>query len=216
MAIEYVINEDIEIISEGAFCIPSKLFTSYIGLVNDDEIEIKLVGSDTLELKTESGNLKLKGIEASEFPLIPTIKEEVNFALTGKTLKKAIEKTLFSAAEGNIRPTLAGVYVNIEAEEAVFASTDSFRLSEYKTQIAKTGKIHFSQIIPSKTMSEVRSILQDNDQIKVVSGDSQIGFFFGNTKIYSRLLNGKFPDYSSFFPKSYSTKAVINRIDLMS
>ena len=64
-------------------------------------------------------------------------------------------------------------------------------------------------------MSEVRSILQDNDEIKVVSGDSQIGFFFGNTKIYSRLLNGKFPDYSSFFPKSYSTKAVINRIDLM-
>ena len=40
MAIEHVITEDIKIESEGAFCLPSKLFTSYITLVNDDEVEI--------------------------------------------------------------------------------------------------------------------------------------------------------------------------------
>jgi DNA polymerase-3 subunit beta len=73
----------------------------------------------------------------------------------------------------------------------------------------------FYGIIPSKTAGEIRSILKSEDEVKIVSGNSQIAFFFENTKFYSRLLNGKFPDYTSFFPKSYSTKAEINRADLI-
>jgi DNA polymerase III beta subunit, central domain len=55
--------------------------------------------------------------------------------IPAKIIKKSIDKTLFSSAEGNIRPTLAGIYVNIENNEIVFASTDTYRLSEYKTVI---------------------------------------------------------------------------------
>lgn len=73
----------------------------------------------------------------------------------------------------------------------------------------------FSQIIPSKTSSEIRSIIEDDDKVKIIAGENQVAFFFGNVKLYSRLLNGKFPDYGNFFPNSYSTKAVINRIDLV-
>jgi DNA polymerase-3 subunit beta len=57
--------------------------------------------------------------------------------------------------------------------------------------------------------------LEDDDEVKIVSGDNQVAFLTGNTKIYSRLLNGKFPDYLNFFPNSYSTKAEVNRSDLM-
>lgn len=213
-AIEYIIKDDIEISSEGAFCIPSKLFTSYVSLVSDDDIELELIW-DSIEINTASGKLKIKGIEASEFPLIPTIKEEISFNIEGKILRKAIEKTVFSAAEWNIRPTLAGILVNLKSGEAIFASTDSFRLSEYKTGLWANNMVSFSQIVPSKTAFEIKSILKDNDQVKIISGDSQIAFFFENTKFFSRLLNGKFPDYGNFFPANYSTKAEINKADLI-
>lgn len=213
-AIEYNLKDDIEIFSEWSYCVPSKLFTSYISLVTDDKIEVELVW-DFIEINTESWRIKIKWIESSEFPLIPTIKEEISLSLNAKVLKKAIEKTLFSSAEWNIRPTLAGILVNIKNSEAVFASTDSFRLSEYKTQLSADNMLSFSQIVPSKTASEIKSILKDDDEVKIISWDSQIAFFFGNTKFFSRLLNGKFPDYSSFFPTNYSTKADINKSDLI-
>jgi len=38
-------------------------------------------------------------LEAEEFPVIPTIKEETSLNLDSKILRKAIEKTLFSSAE---------------------------------------------------------------------------------------------------------------------
>ncbi|MFK7779696.1 MAG: DNA polymerase III subunit beta [Candidatus Gracilibacteria bacterium] len=215
MAIEYVISDNIKIESEGAFCIPSKLFTSYISLVQDDEVTIELLNDDSIKINTSSGKLKIKGIEASEFPLIPSIREEISLNISGKIIKRSIDKTLFSSAEGNIRPTLAGLYVNIKLNEVIFASTDSFRLSEYKTILDDSVSTNFSQIIPSKTASQVKSILKDDDEVRIVSGDNQIAFLSGNTKIYSRLLNGKFPDYTTFFPTSFSTKAEVNRMDLI-
>ncbi|MBT3729372.1 hypothetical protein HOF65_04265 [bacterium] len=51
----------------------------------------------------------------------------------------------------------------------MFASTDSFRLSEYKTILNEPVPINFSQIIPSKTASQIKSILNDNDEVKIVS-----------------------------------------------
>ena len=215
MAIEFIINDDITISSEGTFSVPSKLFSSYVSLIQDDLCEIELLKNDSIQIKTESGVTKIKGIDANEFPVIPNIKEEQSLSLKGNIVKKSIEKTLFSSAEWNIRPTLAGILVNISEKEATFASTDSFRLSEYKTHLDTPVTNAFSQIIPSKTSYEIKSILKDDDTVKIVSGENQIAFFFGNAKIYSRLLNGKFPDYSNFFPETYSTKTVINRVDLI-
>ena len=215
MAIEYMISDNISIETEWSFCIPSKLFTSYISLVQDDEITIELLNDDSIKISTSSWKLKIKWIEASEFPLIPNIREEISLNLSGKVIKRSIDKTLFSSAEWNIRPTLAGLYVNIKESEVIFASTDSFRLSEYKTTLNEAVPISFSQIIPSKTASQIKSILVDDDEVKIVSWDNQIAFLSGSMKIYSRLLNGKFPDYSTFFPTTFSTKAEVNRIDLM-
>ena len=215
MAIEYIINDNIQIETEWSFCIPSKLFTSYISLVQDDEVSIELLNNDSVKISTYSWKLKIKWIEASEFPLIPNIREEVSLNISWKIIKKSIDKTLFSSAEWNIRPTLAWLYVNIHLNEVIFASTDSFRLSEYKTILPTEVPTNFSQIIPSKTSNQIKSILSDDDEVKIISWDNQIAFLTWNIKIYSRLLNGKFPDYSTFFPTSFSTKAEVNRFDLM-
>lgn len=215
MAIEYIISEDLSIESEWAFCIPSKLFTNYINLVTDDTIKLELLTDDSIKISTSSGKLKIKGLEASEFPLIPSVREEVSLNISWKIVKKAIDKTLFSSAEWNIRPTLAWLYVNIKNNAVIFASTDSFRLSEYKTFLNESVSNDFAQIIPSKTCNQIKSILNDDDEVKIVSWDNQVAFLTWNIKVYSRLLNGKFPDYAGFFPTTYTTKAEINRVDLM-
>ena len=216
MAIEYTISEWIRGLKEWAFCVPSKLFTSYISLVQDNEISIELLWDNSIKLKSRSWDIKIKGLDASEFPLIPTIKSETSLKLQWKVIKTAISKTLFSSAEWNIRPTLAWIFVNIDWKNARFASTDSFRLSEYKTELESEILSSFSQIIPSKTMNELKWILKDDEEVEILSWDNQIAFIFWNTKFYSRLLNWKFPDYTNFFPTIHSTKAEINKVDLMS
>lgn len=214
MAIEHIVSENIKIDLEWSFCVPSKIFTNYIALLEDDDVNIELLNDNSIEIKTNSSDIKIKGNPASDFPLIPVVKESMSFQLKSEVLKKSIEKTLFSSANGSIRPTLAGIYVNINQTIARFATTDSFRLSEFKIDLEEGVNETFSQIIPNKTAFELRSILQDKTNVKVIPGDNQIVFVIGNTKFYSRLMNGKFPEYEGFFPNSFNTRAIVNKFDL--
>ncbi len=215
IAIEYNVEENIEIIETWDFCIPSKIFSSFVNLSNDDDdIEIKLLENDLVKLKTTSSKIKIKWTSASEFPIISNIVEKKKIILNSKIIKKSIQKTLFSASEWNIRPTLAWIFLNISNSIVKFASTDSFRLSEFKIQTDYTWD-DFSQIIPSKTASELKSIINDDDEVKIITSENQILFSFWNVKLYSRLLNWKFPDYETFFPTKYNSRIIIEKYQLI-
>ncbi|EKE28745.1 MAG: DNA polymerase III, beta subunit [uncultured bacterium (gcode 4)] len=215
MAIEYIVDEWVEIQSEWSFTISSKFITSFVSLVQDDKINIELLQSSSLAFKTPSSDTKIKWIEASKFPLIPNLKQEYSFRMSSDSLKKAIEKTIFSTAEWTIRPTLAWIYLHITDEEIIFASTDSYRLSEYKVKNSINVTKPISIIIPQKTAHELSRILPENTSVELVVSENQILFVFENIRLYSRLLNGHFPDYRSFFPKGYQTKWVVLRTDLI-
>lgn len=214
MAIEHSIEEWVEIEVEWSYCIPSKIFTSYISLLNEDRVSIELNSSSEIVVKTLSSEIKIKWTPAWEFPLIPSIKEVNNFEIESKTFKTSIEKTLFSAAEWNIRPNLAWIFMSISEWNLTMASTDSFRLTQYKTPlISKEGT--FGQILPWKTASVLSKLINSQENIIITSEETQIVFSFWNTKVFSRLLNWKFPDYKGFFPKTYNTKVVADKYDLM-
>ena len=60
MAIEYIIDEGIDIIKEGALCIPSKLFSSYVSLVTEDDVIIETLDDDSIQISSSSGKMKIK------------------------------------------------------------------------------------------------------------------------------------------------------------
>ncbi|MDD2745326.1 MAG: DNA polymerase III subunit beta [Candidatus Gracilibacteria bacterium] len=214
MAIEYNLDTEVDIQSEGSFTVSSRFITSFLSLVSEDRLTVGLVDDGALEFTTPSSNTKVKGLEAGKFPVIPGFQANEPLRIPANSLKKSIERTIFSTAEGNIRPTLAGICLQLREDGIVFASTDSFRLSEY---ILK-GKIEHppvSIIIPSKTAIELSRILPDTGDVELFASENQLLVVFGNIKVYSRLLNGHFPDYRNFFPKGYSTKGVVLRTDLV-
>lgn len=117
-----------------SFLRTSKIFTNYISLLSDDIVHIELLNDNSIEVKSETSQIKIKWNSATDFPLIPSVRKLV-FNLKSNIIKKSIEKTLFSSTEWNIRPTLAWIYVSLDWNKARFATTDSFRLSEFKVDL---------------------------------------------------------------------------------
>lgn len=130
-------------------------------------------------------------------------------------LQDAINKTLFSTADGNVRPMLAGIYMHNDGDGLSFASTDSYRLSNYHIK-PKHPVEHTPIIIPAKTAMEIsRLINEDIQSINIYTHESQMLLQIGSVRITSRLLSGKFPDYAAFFPKESQTKSTILRSELI-
>lgn len=213
MAVECSIDEDITINVEGSYTVSSKFLSSYLSLVHEDRIEIELVSGGMIRLKTTSGESKYKGIDAGKFPVIPACKGSVPVKIKGADMRKALERTMFSTASASIRPTLAGVHVKISEESIIFASTDSFRLSEY-ILTGKTGIEKQVFTIPTKTVSELMRMVGDDDTVEILVDASQALFTIGDVKLFSSLLANNFPDYQNFFPKKHQSKAVMLRSEL--
>jgi DNA polymerase-3 subunit beta len=212
MAIEYIIEDGIDVEAEGKFTISSKFLTSYIALVFDKDVTVELEKGGSLSFKTASS----EGTSAEKFPVIPTLVAENPLRIESKDLKIAIEKTLFSTADGAVRPVLAGIFLRPRPEGLAFASTDSFRLSEFS--VKTNGVESQSVIIPKKTAAELARIVSDENEkmpIDLYFHENQLLAIRGNVRLSSRLLSGKFPEYDGFFPKEFNSKSTVLRSDLI-
>src|SRR5512140_2638458 len=96
--------------TEGALTVPARRLTDYVNSLPPDKVDIELnTRTQTLHLKCARYNANIKGIDASEFPIIPTIAENRKIALEPDTLREMIEQVTFAAATDESRPVLTGV-----------------------------------------------------------------------------------------------------------
>lgn len=215
IAINYSIPADIK--NEGAITIPAKLITSYISLLSDENVEMRVEDGMTLHLKSKSSQTKIKGISPDEFPLIPKIEKEASLQIVAKDLSVAIDHTVFSAATSGTRPILSGVYMHAEKDILKMVATDSFRLAEKKTKLLKKTEKAVECIVPVRTLLELGRILAtkfEKEPIDIYISKNQILFSLDGVELISRLIEGKFPDYEKIIPRTTRTKLETDVINL--
>lgn len=214
----------------GEFTVPSKLFLEYVNLLPDDRIDLET--SDTfLKVSCRKNSTKIKGIPASEFPLIPSVEGQKTLYISGSVLKRALSQVNFAVSSIESRPELTGALFNINPSFAkgslIIAATDSYRLSEKTVKLESKGNqapsVHVqSLIVPGKTLQELSRILSlfsltelDAEPVEVAVGEGQIAFRFGELELISRLVDGKYPDYRPIIPEKFTTEAVFHRTDMV-
>ncbi len=211
----------------GEFTVPAKLFQDYINLLAEGKVDL-VVKDETLEIRADGKVTSIKGMGATEFPLIPKLAKDVSFRLEAESLRQAINQVAFAVSASDSRPELGGVacFFNTTGgkDTVVMASTDSYRLSERTT--ALVGGEGAGQekkcIIPAKAMQEIARILSGyKDEVGMPQfiewsmTESQLAATFGNVELVSRLIEGSFPDYKQIIPKQFRTNCRVKRTELM-
>jgi len=192
--------------ADGAITIPAKLLMDYVNTNKDKTITLELKES-TLQLQSEHYKANIKGIEASEFPLIPEVKNAAEIEVLVSDFSTAISRTIIATALDESRPVLAGIYLNANDNKLKMVATDSYRLAEQTISLSKKITQELSVIVPQRTMAEVGRILGENiEKAKILIGENQIEFILGETILVSRLIEGNFPDYTQIIPKSHKTR----------
>jgi DNA polymerase-3 subunit beta len=66
-------------------------------------------------------------------------------------------------------------------------------------------------IVSPKALNLLRSLIDGSDDIKIALAENHVTFDLGESVIYSRLLEGPFPDYTQVIPKNNEKELVVNR-----
>ncbi|MEE8162639.1 MAG: DNA polymerase III subunit beta [Anaerolineae bacterium] len=206
---------------DGATTVPARLFIDLVNSLPPERIDMELiVRTQTLNLKCARYEANIKGIDAQEFPLIPSVgstelttgeEGEGRITLEPAAFRRMIEQVVLAAATDESRPILTGVLAKFEENQLTLAAADGFRLSvrtaELPAEIEPT-----SVIIPGRALAELARISTDEEAIALVitPARNQVVFHMPNVDLVSQLIEGNFPDYHQIIPKSYSTRTVVN------
>lgn len=198
-----------KVLKDGAVTCPARLISEFTTTNTDKTINLELRDS-TLNISSDHFKANIKGIEASEFPLIPEVKAGVTIEMPARSFKEAILQTVIACAIDETRPVLAGIYIVLANDKMKLVATDSYRLAEKTIQINKNSD-GAKFIIPARTMAEVARLIDDTlEKIIINVGENQVEFKLGPTEIVSRLIEGSFPDYEQIIPKNIKTKVELN------
>jgi len=196
----------------GQVAVPARIISDFINNISDEKITLS-VKDNVLSINSEHYKTQILGFDAKDFPIIPKIKNKPLAVIPIKTLKNSMLLVVDSIALSEARPELAGILVNFENDKIIFASTDSFRLTEKQVDFKHSLKNSF--IIPRNTVLElVRVAGELEGEITINMSDNQIAFSSDDFEMVSRLVDGSYPDYKKVIPDKFIAKVLINKNDL--
>ena len=204
--------------ADGATTVPAKLLTDLVNsLPTGDRVDLALQPGDTLHLKCGRFETHIKGIDADEFPAIGTAGERPTTRVAQNVLRRALAETAFAAASDEARPILTGVLARFEGDQLTLAAADNYRIA-VKTIAILDPVPETSVVVPARALNELARILADVDdpvEIVLAAGKNQILFHLDGIDLVSRLIDGQFPNYQQVVPTSHTTRAVLDREELL-
>ncbi len=204
---------DAQISEEGSTTVPAKLLTDLVNRLPQAPVDLAVADdSHTLSVKGQGSNANIKGMDASEFPLIPSAEGgEPPVMLDAVLLKEMIAEVAFAAADDDTRPVLTGVLVQVSDEKITFAAADAFRLAVRVAPLPGDDHPRGDILIPARTLTELARILPAEGPVEMIvtPNRSQVLFHTPQLDLVSRLIEGAFPNFRQIIPKEHSTRAVV-------
>jgi DNA polymerase III subunit beta len=215
---------DIKITTEGSTTTSATILYDILRKISANaNIRFDLKSENKLSLKTENSDFNLLCLPTENFPNFSDNFTETIITLNKHKLLTLLNKTKISISNDDTRHYLNGVFLHLtESQNKTFitgVATDSHRLSSSSIEI-EAGKKLSPMILPRKTVFQLCTLLENADEkIHIQTSENKIQFLIGSAKLVSKVIDGKFPDYTKVVPTNNEknltvpTKEFINSIE---
>jgi DNA polymerase-3 subunit beta len=204
-----------EVTKQGAITVAAKRFQEIVRELPGEDVDLE-VEETRIAITSARANFRMMGMEKDQFPKVADLEKEKRIAIKGETLDKMIRRSVYSVAKDDTRPVLSGVLWELSPEGIAMVGTDGHRLA----RMGMTGDFGIEEemgvIVPPKALHQVLRLLGGDEEVGISIDKAFVGFFVGETIVYSRRIEGTFPNYKQVIPKSNQNILVVSRNDLMS
>jgi DNA polymerase-3 subunit beta len=78
-------------------------------------------------------------------------------------------------------------------------------------KIESEGMPRADLIVPPKALAQVERLFDGDDEVEVARSDNHIGFRKDGTQVFTRLIEGPYPNYEQVIPKDNDKQAIADR-----
>lgn len=207
-----------EIHEAGSLTAPGKKLQEITRELPSAPVEISTRG-DQIALACDNSNFKLNGLPADEFPSLPAVDFDAAVQVGGEDLQRLIQHVSFAVSTEESRPILNGVLWELRDGSMRMVATNGHRLARMGVSTGPGSISSTDFIVPPAALSQVQRLLKDAEEIEVAwdadaegnARKNHLGFRSGSTEVYTRLIEGTYPNYEQVIPKDNDKVATIDK-----
>jgi DNA polymerase-3 subunit beta len=126
-------------------------------------------------------------------------------------LQKLISHTAFAASTEESRPILNGVLWEMRPGHMRMVATNGHRLAKIEIPLESAGAPSADLIVPPKALEQIRRLFAAEEDLEIARGDNHLGFRSPFTAVYTRLIEGPYPNYEQVIPRDNERVAIADR-----
>ena len=214
IAVSTEVVADVE--AMGAITIPAKKLSEIARELPPSPVKIAAIGEQRITLDCGRSHFKILGLPRDEFPTFPTVRFSESWRIRSGDLQKLIAHTSFAVSTEESRPILNGVLWELKPDSMRMVATNGHRLAKMEVPIKSSGAPATDLIIPPKALEQVRRLFPADEELEIARGDNHLGFRSPFTSVFTRLIEGPYPNYDQVIPKDNDRIAVADKIALTS
>jgi DNA polymerase-3 subunit beta len=157
-------------------------------------------GEQRVQIECGRSRFKLLGLSRDEFPAFPAVNFEGGWRIAAKDLQKLIGHVAFAASTEESRPILNGVLWELRPDRMRMVATNGHRLARMDVPVQGTGG-QADLIVPPKALEQIRRLYGPEDELEIAKSDNHLGFRSAGTQVYTRLIEGPYPNYEQVIPR---------------
>jgi DNA polymerase-3 subunit beta len=192
-----------------------KLLDILRALPDGDDVALSLANK-RMTVQSGKSRFALQTLAAEEFPTVAQAEQySATVTLPQKTLKHLFNMVHFAMAQQDIRYYLNGLLLVVDGKNVIAVATDGHRLAFCQVEVDQEFPRQ-EVIIPRKTIIELQRLLEESDEtVQLDIASNQVRLTFADIELVSKLVEGKFPDYTRVVPKGYKNDFTIDRDRLL-
>lgn len=186
---------------EGAITIPARKLAEIVRELPSASIRVSASGEQRVSIECGRSKFRLLGLPKDEFPAFPPVRFEGGWRTTAANLQKLIGHVAFAASTEESRPILNGVLWELRADRMRMVATNGHRLARMDVPAAAAGAEQADLIVPPKALEQIRKLFASEEDIDVARSENHLGFRSQTTHVYTRLIEGPYPNYEQVIPR---------------
>ena len=174
------------------------------------------VQNNRLQVRSGKSRFNLQTLPVGDFPAMAEPEAaQAKVSMPQKALRELLLLVQYAMAQQDIRYYLNGLLLVLEGGQVKVIATDGHRLS-YAARPLGQSQEKREVILPRKAVLELSRLLADSDEpVTIDIFGAVVRFGFGSTVLTTKIIDGKFPDYTRLVPTNYQKKFSIQRQALL-
>src|SRR6476619_1640657 len=214
IAVSTEVSADVE--TPGAITIPAKKLSEIARELPPAPVKIGAMGEQRITLECGRSRFKLLGLPRDEFPTFPAVKFDESWRIRSGDLQKLISHTAFAVSTEESRPILNGVLWELRPDRMSMVATNGHRLAKMDVPVGSESAPSNDLIVPPKALEQVRRLFPAEEELEIGRGENHLGFRSPFTAVYTRLIEGPYPNYEQVIPKDNDKYAIADKAALVS